>query len=113
MKSEQLNSPWILAGLVVCSLVMAGGAARASREPGDYRHQDSVHRAVAEKLSHLPGPAFVAEEYYSNLPWVQRYSPHFVLAYAYDADRIAQVPFEGDGWEGLACEGYFGTLVLV
>jgi hypothetical protein len=111
MKSEQVNSRWILTGLVVCSLVMAGGAARASREPGDYRHQDSVHRAVAEKLSHLPGPAFVAEEY-SNLPWVQRDSPHFVLAYAYDADRIAQVPFEDDGWEGLAREGYFGTLVL-
>ena len=67
LKSEQLNSRWILTGLVVCSLVMAGGAARASREPGDYRHQDSVHRAVAEKLSHLPGPVFVAEEY-SNLP---------------------------------------------
>jgi hypothetical protein len=111
LKSEQVSSRWILTGLVVCSLVMAVGAARASREPGDYRHQDSVHRAVAEKLSHLPGPAFVAEEY-SNLPWVQRYSPHFVLAYAYGFDRIAQVPLEDDGWEGLARDGYFGTVVL-
>jgi hypothetical protein len=109
--SEQASPRWIMAGLVVCSLFMAGGAARASRELGDYRHADSVHRVIAEKLSHLPGPAFATEEY-SNLPWVQRYSPHFVLGYIYDPDRTAHVPFEDDGWQGLAREGYFGTIVL-
>ena len=109
--SEQVNSRWILAGLVVCSLFMAGGAVRAQREMGDYRRTDSAHRAVAEKLSHLPGPTFVTEQY-SNLPWVQRYSPHFVLGYIYDPDRTSHVPFEDDGWQGLARKGYFGTIVL-
>ena len=111
LKSEQVNSRWILAGLVVCSLLMAAGAVRAQRELGDYRRQDSAHRAVAEKLSHLPGPAFVTEEY-SNLPWVQRYSPYFALGYIYDQDRTAHVRFEDDGWQGLAREGYFGSIVL-
>jgi hypothetical protein len=111
LKWEQMNSRWTLACLAACSWLLIGGIARGHTFYGDdYRHTDSIHRAVAEKLSHLPGPAFVTEDY-SNLPWVQRIPPHFILGYEYDADRIAGIPFEGGGWEGLASEGYFGTLV--
>jgi len=59
----------------------------------------------------MPGPAFVGDPY-ANLPWVQRFSPHFVIAYAYQDDYEAGVPFEDGGWQGLARQGYFATLVL-
>jgi hypothetical protein len=49
---------------------------------------------------------------YANLPWVQRFSPHFVVGFAYDDERAAGAPFEDDGWQGLASKGYFATLVL-
>jgi hypothetical protein len=111
---EWTNARWVLAGLVLCSWMMTADIAHDFRKPSvyfDLRNSDTTYRAIAEKLSYLPGPAFVGDPY-ANLPWVQRFSPHFVVAYAYLYDRQAGVPFEDDGWEGLAREGYFATLVL-
>jgi hypothetical protein len=34
-----------------------------------------------------------------------------VLAYTYRYDRSAGIPFEDGGWEGLAQQGYFATIV--
>lgn len=111
IKWEQFNSRLATSCLVACSLFLIGGIATGRMFYGpDYRITDSVHRAVAEKLEALPGPAFVTESY-SNLPWVQRIPPHFVFGYEYEADHAAGVRFEGGGWEGLAAAGYFGTLV--
>ncbi len=111
---ERTNARWVLAGLVLCSWMMTADIAHDFRKPSvyfDLRNSGTTYRAIAEKLSHLPGPAFVGDPY-ANLPWVQRFSPHFVVAYAYLYDRQAGVSFENDGWEGLAREGYFATLVL-
>jgi hypothetical protein len=108
---EQMNSRWSLICLAVCSWLLIGGIARGHTFYGDdYRNTDSIHRAVAEELTHLPAPVFVTEAY-ADLPWVQRVAPHFVFGYEYEADRAAGVQFEGGGWEGLARDGYFGTLV--
>jgi hypothetical protein len=108
---EQMNSRWTPVCVAACSWLLIAGIALGHTFYGaDYRHTDSLHRAVAEKLSHLPGPVFVTEAY-SDLPWVQRLPPNFVFGFEYEADRDAGVPFEGGGWEGLASEGYFGTLV--
>jgi hypothetical protein len=111
LKWEQINSRPAMVCLVVCSWLLIGGITRGHTFYGDdYRYTDSIHRTVAEKLSHLPGPAFVTE-YYSNLPWVQHYPPHFVLGWEYEAGLEAGVSYDDGGWEGLASEGYFGTLV--
>jgi hypothetical protein len=111
LKWEQINSRLAKVCLVACSLLLIGGIARGHTFYGDdYRYTDSVHRAIAEKLTHLPGPAFVMEDY-SNLPWVQRFPPNFILGFEYEADRAAGAPCEGGGWEALASNGYFGTLV--
>jgi hypothetical protein len=108
---EQINSRWTLMCLAACSWLLIAGIAMGHTFYGaDYRYTDSLHRAVAEKLSHLPGPVFVTEAY-SDLPWVQRVPPNFVFGFEYEADYDAGVSFEGGGWEGLARAGYFGTLV--
>lgn len=112
---ERMESRWVLACLVAFSLLIVAGIALTPTGLTynyDYRDQDLRYRTVAEKLSHLPAPAFVILPY-GNLPWVQPVSPHFVLGYTYQVDRDAGVPMEGGGWEGLARDGYFGTLVLV
>lgn len=111
---QKINLRWVLAGLILCSWFVTADIAHDFRKPSiyfDLRSSDSTYSAIAEKLSQLPGPAFVGDPY-ADLPWVQRFSPHFVVAYAYIYDRAAGVPFEDDGWEGLAREGYFATLVL-
>ncbi len=108
---ERIHSRWTLAGVVICSLLMTCGVARAHVAYGEYRYGDFVHRAVAEKLRHLPGPVFVADVY-ADLPWVQHLSPNFVIAGTYSFDQAAGVPFEGGGVEGLMRVGYFGTLVV-
>jgi hypothetical protein len=111
---EQVNARWVLAGLVLCSGLMIAEIARNAWRSPDYynpRGEDPTYRAIAEKLSHLPGPAMVTDRY-ANLPWVQRFSPHFVVGFAYDDERAAGVPFEEGGWQGLAGEGYFATLVI-
>jgi hypothetical protein len=108
---EQMNSRWTLMCLAACSWLLIAGIAMGHTFYGaDYRYTDSLHRAVAEKLSHLPGPVFVTEAY-SDLPWVQSLPPNFVFGFEYEADHDAGVPFEGGGWEDLARQGYFGTLV--
>jgi hypothetical protein len=108
---EQLNSRWTLMCLAACACLLIVGIAGGHTFYGeDYRSTDSIHRAVAEKLSHLPGPVYVTDAY-SNLPWVQRVPPNFVFGLEYEADYVAGVQFEGGGWEGLANAGYFGTLV--
>jgi hypothetical protein len=109
----RMNSRSILAGMTACSLFMLVGIVHSLIGPSinnDFRYSESAHIALAERLARLPGPAFVTERY-ADLPWVQRDSPHFVLAYAYDTDREAGVSFEDGGWEGLAQDGYFGTIV--
>ena len=121
LSMERMNSRLALAGLAVCSWLITGAIALTPtgltffydyrNHVLDYRNQDAIHRMFAEKLSHLPGPVFVTEPY-ANLPWVQRFSPHFVIAETYYYDREAGVQFEDGGWEGLASEGYFGTLVM-
>lgn len=111
----RMDSRWIFACLVACSLLTVAGIALTPTGftyNYDYRDQDLRYRTVTEKLSHLPAPAFVILPY-GNLPWVQPAFPHFVLGYTYEADRDAGVPMEGGGWEGLARDGYFQTLVLV
>jgi hypothetical protein len=45
-------------------------------------------------------------------PGVHRFSHHFVLGFTYDYERMAGVLFKDGGWERLASEGYFATLVL-
>lgn len=108
---EQMSSRWTLMCLSACSWLLITGIAMGHTFYGaDYRYTDSLHRAVAEKLSRLPGPVYVTEAY-SDLPWVQRVPPNFVFGFEYEADHDAGVPFEGGGWEGLASAGYFGTLV--
>jgi hypothetical protein len=108
---EQMNSRWTLMCVTACSWLLIAGIAMGHTFYGaDYRYTDSLHRAVAEKLSHLPGPVFVTEAY-SDLPWVQGLPPNFVFGFEYEADHNAGVPFEGGGWEGLANTGYFATLV--
>lgn len=110
--SERMNGHLKLAGIAVCSWLLIAGIVRGHIIYGDdYRYSNRVHLAVKEKLSHLPAPVFVSETY-ANLPWVQPFEPHFVLAYAYDYDRAAGVPYEDGGWEGLAGAGYFGTIVM-
>jgi hypothetical protein len=112
--AERMNVTCMLAGLAVFSWILVVAVALVPVGKTfyyTYRYQDVVHRSIAEKLSHLPGPAFVQEPY-SNLPWVQRFSPHFVIPDTYSYDRDAGVPLEDGGWEGLAREGYFATLVL-
>jgi hypothetical protein len=111
---ERMDSRWAFGGLVACSLLIVTGVALTSTGLTynySYRDQDLRFRNVAEKLSHLPAPAFVILPY-GNLPWVQPASPHFVLGYTYYADRQAGVRMEGGGWEGLARDGYFQTLVV-
>ncbi|MGB6859272.1 MAG: hypothetical protein WBE03_20565 [Terracidiphilus sp.] len=110
--AERMNAQWKLAGIAVCSWLLIAGIARGHIFYGnDYRYSNAIHQALAEKLAPLPGPVYVSERY-GNLPWVQRLSPHFLLAYAYAADRDAGAPYENGGWEGLARDGYFGTLVM-
>ncbi len=108
---QRIHARFTMAALVVCALVMICGIADAHAAYGAYRYEDSLHRIVAEKLRRLPGPVFASDRY-ADLPWVQPTSPHFVLAYTYYVDRAAGIPFEGDGWEGLARQGYFGTVVM-
>ncbi len=73
---EQMNSRWSLICLGACSWLLIAGIAMGHTFYGaDYRYTDSLHRAVAEKLTHLPGPVFVTEAY-SDLPWVQRVPPN-------------------------------------
>jgi len=111
---EQLGSRWVMMGLIACSWLTIATIALTPIGHGfyyDYRGSDRPHRAVAEKLASLPYPAIVTERY-SNLPWVQSHAPHFVLSFAYDYDRKAGVPLEDGGWEGLAEEGYFETVVI-
>lgn len=108
---EQLNWRVTLPCLAICSWLMICGIARGHTFwTYDYRYVDAAHRAVAEKLRHLPGPVFVTEVY-ANMPWVQRVPPYFIVAFTYDYDRDAGVPFEGEGVEGLAAAGYFATFV--
>ena len=76
-----------------------------------YQGSDPVYRAIAAKLDRLPGPVIVSDGY-ANLPWVQRDSPHFVIASNYDYDRAAGQWFEDGGWQGLVSHGYFGTVVV-
>lgn len=112
--AERINLPFRLLGLTACSCLLVGAVALAPMGKTfyvSYRLEDVAHRNLAEKLSRLPGPAFVQEPY-SNLPWVERFSPHFVIPATYYYDRDAGVPLENDGWEGLARDGYFATLVL-
>jgi hypothetical protein len=112
--SARMRQQFILFSLAACSwFVIAGIALTPTGRTYyyDYRYQDSVHRIIAQKLSRLPGPAFVIEPY-SNLPWVQRFSPHFVLGYAYDLGHEAGVSYEDGGWQGLVGEGYFATVVV-
>jgi hypothetical protein len=112
--SERMNVPLKLAGLAVCSLLMVGAVALVPTGLTyfyNYRDHDVMHRNLANRLSRLPGPALVTEPY-SNLPWVQRFSPHFVIPDTYYFDRAAGIPLEDGGWEGLAAQGYFATLVF-
>jgi hypothetical protein len=112
--SERMNVPAMLAGLAACSLLMVCAVALVPTQLTyfyNYRDHDVTYRNLAIRLSRLPGPAFVTEPY-SNLPWVQRYSPHFVIPDIYYFDRAAGVPLEDGGWEGLAAQGYFATLVF-
>jgi hypothetical protein len=111
---EKASARWALAGLVVCSWMMTADIAHDFRKPSiyfDFRDSDPTYRALADRLSRLPGPVFIADSY-ANLPWVQCFSPHFVVAYAYEFDYEAGAPFEEGGWEGLAQNGYFATMVL-
>jgi hypothetical protein len=111
---EEMDWQCMQVVLVVCSWLMAGGIALSPTGHTYYynlRGSDSTYRIVAEKLSHLSGPAFVTDRY-ADLPWMQRLTPHFVLGFAYYYDRAAGVPFEDGGWEGLAKQGYFATLVI-
>ncbi|MGD0157665.1 MAG: hypothetical protein ABSB50_16335 [Terracidiphilus sp.] len=113
LASERMHARWLQAGLIVCSwLIVAGIALTPTGKTFyyNYRGQDAAHRLIADKLAHLPGPAIVTDRY-SNLPWVQTIAPHFVLAYTYRYDRSAGIPFEDGGWEGLAQQGYFATIV--
>jgi hypothetical protein len=111
---DQMNSRWVLAGLVICSWLMVGAIAFTPTGQTfnyDYRDQDSRFRAVAEKLRHLPAPALVIPPY-GDLPWVQPVPPHFVIPDTYYYDRNAGIPLQDGGWENLASEGYFGALVF-
>lgn len=112
--SERMNLPARLVGLAACSLLLVCAVALVPTGLTyfyNYRDHDVTYRNLAIRLSRLPGPAFVTEPY-SNLPWVQRYSPHFVIPDTYYFDRAAGIPLEDGGWEGLAAQGYFATLVF-
>jgi hypothetical protein len=112
LMSERINSQLLkMAGIVICSWLLIAGIARAHVDYGyGYRYSDAIHRVIAEKLSHLPGPV-IASEPYANLPWMHRESPYFVIDPMNERDRAAGGPFERGGWVGLAEEGYFGTMV--
>jgi hypothetical protein len=112
--SERINLPARLMGLAACSLLIVCAVALIPTRRTyfyNYRDHDVTYRNLAVRLSRLPGPAFVTEPY-PNLPWVQRYSPHFVIPDTYYFDRAAGIPLEDGGWEGLAAQGYFATLVF-
>ena len=112
--SKRMNEPLKLAAIALCSWLIIGAVALAPTGRTfyyNYRYQDAAYRMIANKLSHFPGPAFVIDPY-ANLPWVQRFSPHFVIPDTYYYDLDAGVNFEDDGWEGLAREGYFAAMVL-
>lgn len=112
--SERINVPVRLVGMVACSLLMVCAVALVPTGLTyffNYRDRDVTYRNLAIRLSRLPGPAFVTEPY-PNLPWVQHYSPHFVIPDTYYFDRAAGIPLEDGGWEGLAAQGYFATLVF-
>ncbi len=108
---ERVHGRFTMTALAVCSLMMICGILGAHAAYGEYRHEDSVHRAVGEKLRRLPGPVFATDRY-ADLPWVEPIPPHFVLGYPYYEDRAAGVPLEDDGWEGLMRQGYFGSVVV-
>lgn len=114
MMWQDMRSCWLPAGMAVCSCLLV--AAIALTPTGrtfyyNYRDSDYVYRALAQKLSRLPGPAFLTDRY-ANLPWVQSFSPHFIVGFPYYYDRAAGVPFEDGGWEGLVSRGYFATVVI-
>jgi hypothetical protein len=114
LMSERMSVLLKLVGLAVCSCLMVGAIALVPAGltfSYSYRDQDITHRNVAAKLSLLSGPAFVSDGY-SDLPWVQRFSPHFVIPDTYYFDQAAGIPLEDGGWEGLAGRGYFATLAL-
>ncbi len=117
LAAERMHSRWVAEGLAVCSWLMTGAIALSPTGYTfyyDFRSQDftyNVATIVTEKLRHLPAPAFAIEPY-ANMPWVQPAAPHFVVADTYYYDRKAGVPVEDGGWENLAAEGYFGTLVF-
>lgn len=114
LRWEELKSRWVQVGIAVCSGFLI--AAIALTPTGltflyDFRSSDVRYNAVAQRLRQLPGPA-IATDPYANMPWVQPYSPHFVFGFSYYYDRAAGVPYEDDGWEGLASRGYFGTIMI-
>ena len=112
--SERMNVPARQVGLVACSLLMVCTIALVPAGLTyfyNYRDHDVTNRNLAIRLSRLPGPAFVTEPY-PNLPWVQHYSPHFVIPDTYYFDQAAGIPLEDGGWQGLADQGYFATLVF-
>lgn len=112
--SERMNGSLKFAGLAACSVLMVCAVALAPAGLTyfyNYRDHDVTYRNLAIRLSRLPGPAFVTEPY-PNLPWVQHYSPNFVIPDTYYFDRAAGIPLEDGGWEGLAAQGYFATLVF-
>jgi hypothetical protein len=114
LMSERINVSIRLLGLVPCSLLLVLAVALIPTGLTyfyNYRDHDVTHHNLAVRLSRLPGPALVTEPY-SNLPWMQRFSPHFVIPDTYYFDRAAAVPLEEGGWEGLADKGYFATLVF-
>jgi hypothetical protein len=112
--SQRIKVPLKTAALAVCSCLMVSAVALVPTGLTfvySFRDQDVTHRNVAARLSLLPGPAYVTDGY-SDLPWVQCFSPHFVIPDTYYFDRAAGIPLEDGGWEGLASRGYFATLVL-
>ena len=66
--------------------------------------------AVAARLQSAAGPALVIGPPY-NLPWIQPFPPHFVLAFTYEQERERGGQFERGGIGGLLAEGYFQTVL--
>ncbi|MDD3180140.1 MAG: hypothetical protein PHQ04_07270 [Opitutaceae bacterium] len=64
-----------------------------------------------EVWRHLPEPRF-SHDTRLNLPWLNKGSPAFVLAFNYGLERMARTRYEGGGLGGLIEAGYFSALLL-
>lgn len=69
--------------------------------------------AIAEVTKNLNPPVYVEKDNFSNLPWLNKSRPNFVVATTYYILRTEPQLLERNGIEGLMRQGYFESIVNI